>query len=111
MVVSTSCSGPEKRCRSLFWELHSLSIIATRTERRSLNCARLAGAILGHPFNAGFVVTNTTFSPDAEWYAREHAKLIRLRGFDDIRRWVCGNFTDEAEWREVKLIFSGLVGT
>jgi len=60
-----------------------------------------AGAILGHPFNAGLVVTNTTFSPDAEWYTREHAKLIRLRGFHDIRRWVCGNFTDEAEWREI----------
>jgi hypothetical protein len=60
-----------------------------------------SGAILGHPFNAGLIVTNTTFSPDAEWFARERAKLIRLRGFDDIRRWVYGNFCDEAEWREI----------
>jgi hypothetical protein len=60
-----------------------------------------SGAILGHPFNAALLVTNTTFSPDAEWFARERAKLVRLRGFDDIRRWIYGRFTDEAEWREI----------
>jgi len=31
----------------------------------------------------------------------EKAKLLRLRGFDDIRRWLAGNFTDDAEWREM----------
>jgi hypothetical protein len=60
-----------------------------------------SGAIADHPFNAGLLVTNTAFSPDAEWYAREHARLIRLRGFVDIRRWVLGNFSDDAEWREI----------
>jgi hypothetical protein len=60
-----------------------------------------SGAILGRPFSAGLLVTNTTFTPDAEWFAREHAKLVRLRGFDDIRRWIFGRFTDEAEWREI----------
>jgi hypothetical protein len=60
-----------------------------------------AGAILGHPFNAGLLITNTTFSPDAKWYARERANLIRLRELQDIRRWVYGNFTDDAEWREI----------
>ena len=35
-----------------------------------------AGALGGHPFNAALLVTNTSFSFDAEWFAREHAKLI-----------------------------------
>ncbi len=60
-----------------------------------------AGALAGQPFNAALLVTNTTFSPDAEWFAREHAKLVRLRGFEDIRRWLQGNFSDQAEWREI----------
>src|ERR1044071_9413436 len=59
-------------------------------------------AVLGsHPISAGLLVTNTSFTPSAEWFAREHAKLMRLRGFEDIRRWLAGNFTDEAEWREM----------
>jgi hypothetical protein len=60
-----------------------------------------AGTIAGFPFNAGLLITNTLFTPDAEWFAREHAKLIRLRDFRDIRRWLFNNFDDEAEWREI----------
>lgn len=60
-----------------------------------------AGVLSSHPFNAGIIVTNTSFSPDAKWFAREHARLIRLRDFDDIRRWIAGTFGDEAEWREI----------
>jgi hypothetical protein len=60
-----------------------------------------AGTVAGHPFNVGLLVTNTSFSPDAEWFAREHAKLLRLRSFNDIRRWLLNNFSDEAEWREI----------
>ena len=60
-----------------------------------------AGVMAGHPFNAGIIVTNTSFSPDAHWFARERAKLIRLREFEDIRRWMFDIFSDEAEWREM----------
>lgn len=60
-----------------------------------------AGAVAGHPFNVGLLITNTSFTPDAEWYARERARLIRLRGFTDIRRWLAGRFDDESEWREI----------
>lgn len=60
-----------------------------------------AAAISGHPFNAGLLVSNTSFSADAQWFARERAKLVRLRGFDDVRRWLLGKFNDEAEWREI----------
>jgi len=60
-----------------------------------------AGAIASHPFNAGLIVTNTSFTPDAEWFARERAKLIRLRDIEDIRRWLVNNFSDDQEWREM----------
>ena len=60
----------------------------------------LAGTIAGHPFNIGLFVTNTSFTPDAEWFVRERAKLLRLRGFTDIKRWLSENFSDNEEWRE-----------
>lgn len=60
-----------------------------------------AGAIAGQPINAGLIITNTSFTPDAEWFCRQRAKLLRLRGFTDISRWILNNFNDEAEWREI----------
>jgi hypothetical protein len=60
-----------------------------------------AGSIAGHPFAAALLVTNTSFTPDARWFARERANLIRLRDFEDIRRWLHGDFTDPLEWREI----------
>jgi hypothetical protein len=53
------------------------------------------------PFNAGLLVTNTSFTVDARWVAARHRSLIRLRGFPDLMRWFRGNFADEAEWREI----------
>jgi hypothetical protein len=47
------------------------------------------------------LVTNTTFTADAEWFAREQAQLIRLRDFDDIGRWLQDSFSEQAEWREI----------
>lgn len=60
----------------------------------------LSGVLGGFPFNIGFLVTNTSFTPDAEWFARERAKLLRLRDFADIKRWLSNNFSDQEEWRE-----------
>jgi hypothetical protein len=59
------------------------------------------GVMVAHPINAGLLVTNTRFSSDAEWFASRHAKLVRLRDFSDIRRWLLNDFSDEAEWREL----------
>lgn len=59
------------------------------------------GSIGGRPFSAGIIVTNTSFSPTAEWFARQQNGLIRLRGFEDICRWLENNFTSDAEWREI----------
>lgn len=59
------------------------------------------GATSALPINSAILVTNATFSPDAQWFARERAKLLRLRQFEDVRRWLAGNFTDDVEWREI----------
>ena len=60
-----------------------------------------AAVVAGHPLNLGLLVTNTGFTPDAQWFAREKARLVRLRGFDDIRRWLKDSFSDHEEWREI----------
>jgi len=72
-----------------------------RTKEGVRSVRDFAGAIAGHPFGAGIIVTNTSFTADAEWFARERAKLIRLRGYHDVRRWLLGDFTHDAEWREI----------
>lgn len=59
-----------------------------------------AAVIANHPINAGLVVTNTTSTPDARWFARERAKLLRLRDFEDLKRWIANDFASEHEWRE-----------
>jgi hypothetical protein len=53
------------------------------------------------PFHIGMVVTNTSFTADARWYAENQPAIIRLRDMEDLKRWIDSNFTDEAEWREM----------
>ena len=63
----------------------------------------LAGVIAaqGFRFNAGMLVTNTAFTPDATWFAQNHAAMLRLRDMNDLRRWLLEDFQNEAEWREI----------
>ncbi len=65
------------------------------------NVRDFVGAIAEHPFSAGIFVTNTSFTPDARWFADRQAGLIRLRDYRDLRRWMMGEFDDDAEWREM----------
>jgi len=60
-----------------------------------------AGVMASQPIGVGILVTNTSFSADAQWFASERSKLLRLRGFRDLRRWMYGIFDDNAEWREI----------
>ncbi len=55
----------------------------------------------GSPFHIGLIVTNTTFSPDAQWFADQNSKLIRLRDLQDLRRWLKDDYENEFEWREI----------
>ena len=58
-------------------------------------------AIRNRPLQAGLLVSNTSFTPNAIWEVENHKHIIRLRDFEDLRRWIADNFVDEAEWREI----------
>ncbi len=60
-----------------------------------------AGVVAGHPINIGLMVTNTSFTADAAWFARHKAPLLQLREFADIRRWLAGSFSAAEEWRDL----------
>ena len=61
----------------------------------------LLGAIQMHGFNAGFLVTNTTFTPDARWVAEQRSMLLRLRDVRDLRRWLREEYLRDEEWRDI----------
>jgi hypothetical protein len=53
------------------------------------------------PFQAGLLVTNTSFTANARWEGEHRAHLVRLRDFEDLTRWIVGDFLDSAESREI----------
>lgn len=61
----------------------------------------LLGTVQTHGFNVGLLVTNTTFTPDALWVAEHRPLLVRLRDFEDLRRWLRNDFLQEYEWRDL----------
>ena len=61
----------------------------------------LLGTVQMHGLNAGLVVTNTTFTPDARWVAEQRAILMKLRDIDDLRRWLRNECVAEHDWREI----------
>lgn len=54
-------------------------------------------------FRLGLLVTNTTFTRHAKWVAsRERNRaFLRLRDFEDLRRWLEDNFCSEEDWCEI----------
>lgn len=61
----------------------------------------LLGVVAAHGFNAGFLVTNTSFTPDAKWFAAQRPALLQLRDIEDLRRWLRNEFLREYEWRRM----------
>lgn len=55
----------------------------------------------GSPFHIGMIVTNTTFTSDAKWFADYNKKMLRLRDLNDMQRWLREDFVNEHEWREI----------
>lgn len=53
------------------------------------------------PFQLGMFVTNTGFTPDAIWFGKQNSNLLKLRGNEDLRRWLQDDFDNKAEWREI----------
>lgn len=43
------------------------------------------------PFHAGLIVTNTGFTPDAEWWASKSPGKIQLHDIESIRTWISGH--------------------
>jgi hypothetical protein len=73
----------------------------TNTGARDVRDFHGAISSRGVPFNAGLLVTNTTFTADAEWFAQHNAALLRLRDVKDLRRWLHDDFVNDSEWREI----------
>lgn len=71
----------------------------SKTGRKDV--ADLSGVISNHNFNLGVLVTNTTFTPDANFFAQKQPLQLRLRDFNDISRWLRDDFLDDLEWREM----------
>jgi hypothetical protein len=61
----------------------------------------LKGVLSVAPFDVGLLVTNTSFSPDARWFAREKPNIIRLRDFADLARWLRADFAHEVLERDL----------
>lgn len=55
------------------------------------------------PFRLGLLVTNTGFTKDALWLAEKerNKSFLRLRDFDDLKRWLQNNFWSPEDWREL----------
>lgn len=60
------------------------------------------------PFRIGLMVTNTSFSHDARWLADQvnNRAFLRLRDFDELKRWLHGQFDAEFDWRELPDVIS-----
>jgi len=52
-------------------------------------------------FSLGLVVTNTSFTPDANFFANNNSHLLRLRDIRDLKRWMQNDFDNEHNWREM----------
>lgn len=52
-------------------------------------------------FQMGLVVTNTSFTADAQWFADNNSRLLRLRDNKDLCRWMRRDYVNDAEYREI----------
>lgn len=61
----------------------------------SCDVREFAGAMEGHHFNVGLIVTNTAFSDDAKHRAKTGTTPIRLRDGDVLWKWIADDFSIE----------------
>jgi hypothetical protein len=74
-----------------------------RSDRRTgpAPVRELLGSVYSGPFKMGVLVTNTTFTPDAVWVARNQPTLLHLRDISSIKRWLLDNFLDDYDWQQM----------
>lgn len=84
----------------VFWSNGQIPILGAvqakhhRDRRSSTGIATVRdfeGAI-HRQFQVGVVVTNTTFTADAKWFAQNQSAILRLRDGDALRRWIEADF-------------------
>ena len=61
----------------------------------------MKGVLSSAPIDMGMIVTNTRFSPDAKWVATQGPRLVRLRDFEHLKRWLHSDFSGEAVVKEL----------
>ena len=88
----------------IFWTRDALPILGAvqvkhhRTEDRktgSEDVQKLMGAMHGYHFNLGLLITNTSFTSDAEHQARKESSIIQLRDGAALKKWVADDFGAE----------------
>ena len=52
------------------------------------------------PFDIGLIVTNTRFTPTAQWIAKQLPHIVKLKDFAALRAWLYDEFEDEV-WKEI----------
>lgn len=52
----------------------------------------LQAVVAALPFHAGMIVTNTTFTPDAHWWASKQPGKVQLHDISSIRSWIDGRY-------------------
>lgn len=62
------------------------------------------GAIKSQPFRGGVLVTNTTFTMDAHWFAKRQDYFVQLRDFHHLVRWIRDEFAAREFWREIPAV-------
>ena len=55
-------------------------------------------------FNAGMLITNTTFSIDSKWIEELNHTKIELKDADDIQNWLEGNFVSRKNFAKTNQI-------
>lgn len=84
--------------RGLFPMLGAVQIKHHRSPQAKVGPAEvreLAGAMGGHRFNVGLIITNTTFTEDAKHLAVTGSAPIQLRDGEVLRSWIADDFAIE----------------
>ncbi len=95
-------AGPEKYPTFPFLLAVQAKHHRSKTRKTGAGPVREFQAVVQNkPFQAGLLITNTSFTPSAQWEAQNRAHIVRLRDLEDLKRWIAGDFVNEAESREI----------
>lgn len=111
-ALAGKTSTPDGGCDIIFSSRKGLSMIgavqvkhhrAAATKTGSDAIQRMLGLlnVQKKNFNMGMVVTNTSYTDDAQWMVKDLGVYLRLRDGHDVLRWVKGEFDTEEEHREM----------